>query len=114
MAGLTATSGTGTQTTTQSPQAATTGSTSPAQPTGLQPGTATSLLNGQGSVTLQPTPLSTISLGGTSQQTTSSPSLAPVRHQHVNFVLVGLVAVVLLIALVCTVVFSKQVKSTTL
>ncbi len=114
--GLTANSATGSQTTTQSPQAAVTGSASSSVQTGdVQPGTASSLLAGQTGLALHTTPLSTVSLGsGTQQAAAPSAQAAPVQHHHTNVVLIGLAVGLLLVAVVFSWVFSRQVKSTTI
>jgi hypothetical protein len=115
---LTATSGSGEQTTTQSPQAATQPSTGGTVSSGVQPGTATSLLNGQGSVQLYPTSLPTVGLSGaTGAAATGTVAAAtpakPVAKHHANPVLLGSSALLLVVAIVLFWITSRSVKTTT-
>ncbi|MGC1177071.1 MAG: hypothetical protein WA843_03285 [Candidatus Saccharimonadales bacterium] len=113
---LTATSGSGTQTTTQSPQisagseAPTTGASS------VQPGTATSLLNGSGGVALRGSALSTVDLGGNSAQTQTrtAPATATTKNpsHHANPVLLGFSIGLFVVALVICWLIAKPVKNT--
>lgn len=112
---LTASSGSGTQSATQSPQTAGQPSTAAAQTSNVQPGTATDLLRSQSGVQLQDTALSTVSL---STQTTSSSttSAAPATQQpkhHVNAVLFALPVLLVLLAVIFFWLTSRSVKSTT-
>lgn len=109
---LNITSGTGTQTGTQSPQSAGQSDSTTTQSSNLQPGTATTLLNGQGSVQLHQSELSTVSLNGSAAAVTAVPVSSPPKH-HINPVLFGLSGVLLVVAIVLFWITSRSVKNTT-
>lgn len=115
---LSATTGSGTQTTTQSPQTAGQPAATGTQSSGIQPGTATSLLSsGQNGVTLHDTPLSTVNLVTPAPAlplatSTAQPAQQPAKH-HINPVLFGLPILLFVIAAVFFWATSRTVKSTT-
>lgn len=112
---LTAVSGSGTQTTTGTPQAVpvTAGFGGGTQSSGVQPGTATALLNSGQGVELTQTSLPTVSLdNSTAGQTTSVVPLA-VKAHHIN---AGLLSVPVLLILAAGIFFwltNRSAKTTT-
>lgn len=114
---LTAVNGSGDQAATQSPQSASQPATGDTASSGVQPGTATSLLNGgQGSVQLHPSALSTVDLGGgagAATGTVAGTAAKTATRHHVNPVLFGVSALLLVVAVVLFWTTSRSVKSTT-
>jgi len=110
---LTATSGSGSQTTTQSPQSVGDAATT-TRSTSLQPGTASNLLTSQNGVALQPTPLSTVSLNPATQTaTTQNAATAQPTAHHSNPVLLVLCVLFLAAAVVMFWITSRSAKNTT-
>jgi hypothetical protein len=109
---LTTTAGSGVQATTQSPQSAGQPSTAGAQSSSVQPGTATALLNGQSGVPLHGTVLSTINLNATTPAIVSVPTSNQPKH-HVNLMLFGLSALLLVVAVVLFWTTTRSAKNTT-
>src|SRR5580765_1030313 len=113
---LTATSGSGTQTTTGTPQSVpiTAGFGGGTQASGVQPGTATSLLNSSQGVELTPTALPSVSLDSTTTagKTTSVIPLAAKPH-HLNLGLLGISAVLVVVAIVLFWSMNRSAKNTT-
>jgi hypothetical protein len=113
---LSASSGSGTQGSTQSPQSA--GSTATGAPTSsVQPGTATALLNnGQGGVPLHGTALSTVNLAPATAAATVTvqPPLPgmPAKH-HINTPLFGMAILLFVVAAVLFWTTGRSVKNTT-
>lgn len=107
-------SGSGAQAATQSPQSVGQSPSSGAQASSVQPGTATSLLNGQSGVTLRTTALSTVNLdGGNAASTAASlPANPPAKH-HANPALFGFSGLLLVVAVVLFWTTSRSVKNTT-
>lgn len=107
------------QANTQSPQTSTASaaavSGSAARGGSVQPGTADSLLRqSQGGVALGGQALTTVDLSGTTAQTTASDTAQPAPAQHhVNTVALGLVAGLVLVAVIVTVAISRSAKNTT-
>jgi hypothetical protein len=118
MATLTTTSGSGTQSTTQTPQSAGQEATGGTQSSNVQPGTATALLNSSGGVPLGGTVLTTVSLNratpAAAPATVSSVSQAgsPPKH-HVNTALFGFSVLLLVVAAVLFWTAGRSVKNTT-
>jgi hypothetical protein len=112
---LTASSGSGTQTTTQSPQSSVQSGTPTAQASSVQPGTATSLLTSGGGVALHATSLSTVSLNNTTAQTQAAPQTAQMlpTHRHINPVLLSFSVVLCLIAIGMFWYTARSAKNTT-
>lgn len=96
---LTATAGSGSQATTQSPQSAGQPSGNSALSGSVQPGTATSLLDSQDGVPLHGTALSTVSLTNTAPAVAVLPKASPPKH-HVNSAFFGFSGLLLLVAVV--------------
>ena len=97
MAGIPLSSNSGDQTSTQSPQAAQPANGGGAANAGsIQPGTANQALESTQGISLNPTPVSTVSLGGSTGQVSS----ALPRQQHFNPVLAGLALVLLVVAVI--------------
>jgi len=111
---LTATASSGSQATTQSPQAqAVVQEQANGVKTGsVQPGTATALLNSQGGVPLHLKALSTINLANASPVTVTVPPAASLPKHHVNMTLFGLSGLMLLVAVVLFWAMRRSVKST--
>ena len=109
--------GTQAQTSTQDPQSLpSTQSLDTGTPSsGVQPGTAASLLNGQAGVPLHGTALSTVNLapGATATQTHASTAAAAKPKHHTNPVLFGVAVLLLLVAIVLFWLTSRSVKNTT-
>ena len=112
MASLTTVPGSGTQTTTQSPQAVGAAGGAPANATGVQPGTATNLLNTTtGGVALKNTQLSVVGLGArTTGQVSQS---APAAKHHVNPLLFGFSGLLFLAAIAMFWATARASKTTT-
>jgi hypothetical protein len=118
---LTATTGSGVQATTQSPQAATSqsgGGPSTQSSSSVQPGTATSLLTSNNGVSLHGTALTTVTLGTSAAATPSTiaatqvPLARPQVH-HINPVLLGGSGLLLVIAVVSFWLTSRSAKNST-
>ena len=110
---LTATTSSGQQTTTQNPQTATAQTdNAAAQAQAVQPGTATSLLNSQQGLTLAPGALTTVDLTATTTQATPKPVVPPTKH--INAGLLGISAVLVVVAIVLFWWTGHSAKSTTL
>jgi len=78
----------------------------------VQPGTASALLNAQGSVQLDGPQVSTISLAPTIQATIKpAPDVTP-KH-HVNAALFGIAALLLVTAIILALIIQRSVKNTT-
>lgn len=103
---------TGSQTTTQSPQASVgPGGTASRTSGNVQPGTATSLLNNdKGGVSLQNKQLSLVSLG--TRQSKVSQFTPPLKH-HVNPALYGVSGLLFLLAAAVIVAIISASKTTT-
>jgi hypothetical protein len=101
----------GVQSTTQSPQSAGQPASVGTQASGVQPGTASTLLNSQGGLPLHGTALSTVNLNATSG-VTAAPTSSPAKH-HTNPVLFGLSALFLVAAVVLFWAVGHSVKNTT-
>lgn len=113
---LTTTSGSESQANTQSPQAAGAGVTGSVQSGSVQPGTATSLLNGgQNGVPLNGSALSTVSLNTPPQAATASVIKAaiPKQNHHVNSVFLAFPALLILVAAIAFWLTSRSEKTTT-
>lgn len=109
---LTTTTGSGTQTATQTPQAAGTSGASTAAASGVQPGTATSLLNNtQGGIALKDSPLSIVGLG----QQTQSQATQTVPHsaRHTSPVLFGFSIILFAVAIAMFWATARSAKTTT-
>lgn len=101
------------QANTQSPQtSAGSGSPASAPASGVQPGTATALLNGQGGVALHPTALTTVNIN-TAAPTTAAATVNNTPKHHVNPVLLGFPALLVLVAAVLFWAMRRSVKNTT-
>lgn len=112
MAGLTTVTGSGTQSSTQSPQSVGSTGGAPSNATGVQPGTATSLLNTTtGGVALKSTQLSVVGLGARTTTQTSQPEPAPAKH--VNPVLFGFSGLLFIIAIAMFWATARTAKTTT-
>jgi|GEM_PF-1648912 len=113
---LTAGQGSGTQATTGNPQIITPGGGGQAQTNSVQPNAGANLLKSQGGISLSPTALPTVALGGASSQsqtvqsTPTTPSLAKHHIDAAYLVIPGLLIVLAIIAFWVT---SRSVKSTT-
>lgn len=117
MADLPTTTGGGSQTTTQSPQTATSSDPAGTQANNVQPGTDNNLLKSPGSVQLTPTPLPTISLPNLNETrtTTGTPKdSSPAESGSVNYVLLGGSLLILVVAVIFFVVMSRSEKNTTI
>lgn len=79
---LTTTSGTGTQATTQSPQAAGAANAGGTASSKVQSGTAENVLRSNDGVQLKPTPVTTINLNRTATGTTAQPTTSSKHHIH--------------------------------
>jgi hypothetical protein len=112
MANLPTAQSSGQQTTTQDPQSATTQTVGAStQSAGVQPGTASALLNSTSGVGLTPTALTTVAFNPTTQAQTI-PETPPVRHQT-NYVLYGMSIVLCLAAIVLFWATTNSAKNTT-
>ncbi len=111
---LTTVPGSGTQTTTQTPQAATNQTGSLAAKSGaVQPGTASSVLtSSNGGIALQSTPLTTVSLSAITSQA-PAPVTVPAKH-HLNPVLMGVSVLLCLIAVAMFWATMRSAKNTTI
>lgn len=111
---LTTGTGSGVQSTTQTPQSAGQGATGGTQSSNVQPGTATALLSSPGGLPLQGTKLTTVSLNAATPATVASvsPATSPPKH-HVNTALFGFSALLLAVAVVLFWATSRSVKNTT-
>ena len=111
---LSTTSNSASQSTTQSPQGNAQSIDSGSNASGVQPGTANNLLNGQGSVSLHSTSLPSIKLG--SLQPTAPPlPIATSSNQpkhHVNSVLLGIVLLLFVIAAAMAWSINRSSKTT--
>ncbi len=109
---LTASSNGGSQTSTASPQTSSSGGGFTPVTQNVQPGTGTSLLEGQGSISLNPNvALTTVALPGTSTATTGA--TAPVQHHNVNPIMIGFVGVLIFIAIAMVLHINSSAKNTT-
>lgn len=109
---LTATSNSASQTVTQSPQSASAAGGNTADSAGVQPGTASALLNSQGGIQLRNTGVSTVSLNPTTF-TSATSTQAHVAKHHVNLPLLGLAALLILAAIFLFWTSDRSVNSTT-
>jgi hypothetical protein len=101
------------ETNTQSPQSNAQSINSGTKTSSVQPGTTTSLLNGQGSVTLHPTALTNVSLTNTQPATAPVAAATTAKHRHhVNPVLFGFSALLFLIAVVLIWTINRSAKKT--
>ena len=113
---LTTTTGSGTQTTTGTPQ--TVGSApnnSAAKAGSVQPGTATSLLTSKQGVSLSNTPVTTVNLNG-AQTTAATSAQTPnntATSRDVNPVALGFCGLLFVAAVVLFLVTSRSAKNTT-
>ena len=119
MADLTTAPATGSQSTTQNPQtvpsAQTIGGASK-QSAGVQPGTATSLLNSQNGVSLSATPLTIVDLSNTEASTaittkSDAASIKPTHHVNTALIAISIGLVVVAIGLFWAI--QRSAKSTT-
>ncbi|GAC1499604.1 MAG: hypothetical protein NVS1B10_02500 [Candidatus Saccharimonadales bacterium] len=112
---LTAGTSSGQQTDTQNPQTAGQAGNTGAQSSSLQPGTATNLLTSPNGVSLNNTPLATLSLDP-SQNTSSSSTLVPPNPapHHLKPALLIFPGVLVLLALILFWLTTRQAKSTTI
>jgi len=102
------------QTTTQSPQANIQSINSGSPTSSVQPGIASTQLNGQGSIALHTTALPTVSLNSAAPAATTTVPLAAVPSNHrVNPVLFSFVILLFLVAGVLVWTISHSAKSTT-
>jgi hypothetical protein len=113
---LTTTSNSGSQTTTASPQTSASGgggyTTPAAQTDNLQPVSTTSLLDGQGGVTLNPNvPLTTVALSSTTTASTGVPSKPPTHQTHP--IVLGFVALLVIVAVAILLQQNSAAKNTT-
>ena len=111
---LTTGTGSGVQSTAQTPQSASQGTTGGTQSSSVQPGTATALLSSPGGLPLQGTKLTTVSLNAATPATVASvsPAAALPKH-HVNTALFGFSALLLVVAIVLFWTANRSVKNTT-
>ncbi len=111
---LTAGQASGTQAGTQNPQAISSSNGGDEQASGVQPGTASTLLTSPNGVALNPVAVPTVSLGNTLQSSSSQTTpTAVVSHHHVDttfLIIPGLLIVVAIVAFWAT---SRSVKNTT-
>ncbi|MEK7594322.1 MAG: hypothetical protein AAB436_01635 [Patescibacteria group bacterium] len=111
---LTASTNTGTQTSTQSPQTAGKPSSAAAKASAVQQGTAASVLTAQGGVQLSATPLTTVNLGGSASATATSTVATSVPRQHqINSVSLIFVGILALIAIGSFIAINRSAKNTT-
>jgi hypothetical protein len=111
---LTATTGSGAQTNTASPQSVGQSVATGAQSSSVQPGTATSLLNGEGGVSLHSTALSTVNLDSPGAAPASIANQAtPKPQHHVDSALLGFPALLVVVAIVLFWAVSRSGKTTT-
>lgn|SRR5487761_1133657 len=96
---LTTTNSGGTQSTTQSPQAANPGNLSTPGSNNLQANNQLNLFNSSNGVSLAPTPLSTVNLSS-STTATQSLTLPQSPKHHTNGIMLGFVGLLLVIAVV--------------
>src|SRR5665213_1338151 len=110
--GLSTTTGSGTQGTTQNPQTASQQSTTPAnQTSNVQPSAPNTYLTNVGGVPLQPTGGESISLASTTATTTTPTKLTV--HHHPNGALLGFSGLLFVIAMVLFWSTSRTAKNTT-
>ncbi len=115
---LRTTTGEGTQTATGTPQAVGTGngtsSTIPANTSEVQPGTATNLLNSSTGISLSGTPLTVVSLNGsTTASSTQTVSETTTNDQQLNPVGIGFAVLLFVVAIVFFWLTSRSAKNTT-
>jgi hypothetical protein len=111
---LTTGTNSGTQTSTQSPQTAGKPSSSAANSSGVQTGTAASLLNSDSGVPLSATPLTTVNINGKAGTTTNSTVATTTAAKHqVNPALVGITGLFIIIAVISFLAISRSAKNTT-
>ncbi len=105
-------SGSGTQSATQTPQAAGTSAGQTAAAAGVQPGTATGLLNSSNAgIALKNTPLSVVGLG---QRTgTASVQAQPLAKHHTSPVLFGFSIILFVLAISMFAMTARSSKNTT-
>lgn len=107
----TTSSGSGTQTSTESPQASVGSSNQTAEASGIQPGTSTSLLSGsQGGVALHGVPLTVVNLDSKAQ-TQANVTVPPVKHQ--NPALYGVSGLLFVVAIAMFWITARSAKNTT-
>lgn len=109
----TADSSGGTQTTTQTPQSAGASNATTASASGVQPGTATSLLNNsQGGITLDNTQLSVVGLGQRTSAQTVQAAPTPPKHQT-NPAVLGISVLLFVVAIAMFIITIRSSKTTT-
>lgn len=106
---LTTTGGSGTQTTTQDPQSATTGTLAPVS-NDLQSNSID--LNTDSGIKLTPTS-ATVSSLGSSSKTVSTSTLPTVKHHHVNGLLLGVFIAIFVVAIAVFWQTTIRAKNTT-
>lgn len=110
---LNTTTGTGTQTSTGSPQTVGAGSNT-AQSGSVQPGTATNLLNSSQGISLANTPLTTVNLGATKTATTPGTTTGQAAaDQQVSPLAIGVCVLLFAVALVAFAIINRSAKNTT-
>ena len=112
---LTTTTGSGTQTTTGTPQSVGAPTTSAAKAGSVQSGTARSLLTSSQGVSLSNTPVTTVSLNATATNATTSAqtvNTSPTSHA-INPVALGFCGLLFVAAVLLFFVTSRSAKNTT-
>jgi len=109
---LNTTTGSGTQSATGTPQTVGEANTT-AQSGSVQPGTATSLLNSSGGITLGNNALTTVNLTANTSATTQTATTTPAATHQVNAVAIGFCGILFVTALVIFAVMSRSAKNTT-
>jgi hypothetical protein len=107
---LSATTNSGQQSATQSPQVAGQPALAGATASNVQPGTSNDLLNGQGSIPLSNQQVTTVNLSPAAEASTVRP--VPSGH-HPNLGLIIITIVLLLIAAGSAIVINRSAKNTT-
>ena len=115
MAGLSITSGGGTQTTTQSPQGLASSGTSAEAATSVQPGTASTLLTTPTGISLGPSQVATVPIASTATaSSTKTAAVATVQPKHhTNDILLGGAIALLIIAFAAFYMITRSAKNTT-
>ena len=113
MADLSIGSGSGAQSSTQSPQGLVSSGTTTAAGSNVQPGTATTLLTTGTGISLHPTQLATVSLtGATTPVVSAAPVSVPPKH-HINSGLLVISIGLAVIAVVVFLIITRSAKNTT-
>ena len=100
------------QSVTQDPQSGVQSINTGTQSSGLQPGTANNLLNGQSGVTLSNPALPSVNLGGNGATSTTASQPAPaVQKHHVSPALLGFPVVLVLLAAVSAWSINRSAKA---